>query len=142
MKIQQAIMVATLLLAPAVAFADEESPARLFLQEVNGSFVSCARLVGESDRNARLYGQLAPSSTGKIGDCANNGRDRVKKAFDSYVASQPDDAAKASAKSVYAASLAYADAIAHASTRSDLDNGLAQAELSKAKSMFVIESGL
>lgn len=142
MNIQQALMVAALLLAPAVAFADEEPPARVFLQEVNGSFASCARLIGESEMNSRLYGLAAPSSAGKIGDCANNGRERVKKAFHAYVASQPGDEAKASAKSVYTASLAYADAITNASTRSDLDNGIAQAELSKAKSMFIIDSGL
>lgn len=142
MNVQDAIIAAALLLTPAICLAEEESSARLFLQEVNGSFVSCARLVSESDMNARLYGLSAPSNAGKIGDCANNGRERVKKAFDSYVASQPGNAAKASAKSVYAASLAYADAITHASTRSDLDNAIAQAELSKAKSMFVIDSGL
>lgn len=142
MKIQIAIMASAMLLIPATCLAEEDQPARVFLQEVNGSFVSCARLIGEGEMNERLYGVSAPSSTGKIGDCANSGRERMKKAFESYVASRPGDEAKASAKALYAASLSYADAITKASTRSDLENGIAQAELSKAKSIFIIDAAL
>ncbi|GFF07327.1 hypothetical protein D7Y51_00125 [Stenotrophomonas maltophilia] len=58
------------------------------------------------------------------------------------IASQPKDDAKAAAKEIYIASLAYAGAIRKASSGSDLDNGSAQAGLSRAKAAFIVDSGL
>ncbi|APP85442.1 hypothetical protein X12_001593 [Xanthomonas arboricola] len=136
------VTAALLSLLPLHVAAEDQPPARTFLQEVNGSFVSCPRLLGEEELNKRLYGRAAPSNAGAIGDCANDGRARLRAAYDAYVASNPGAEAKSSAKSLYAASLAYGDAVINATSRRDLDNGIAQAELSKAKSIFIIDSGL
>lgn len=136
------VTVALLSMLPLHVAAEDQPPARTFLQEVNGSFVSCPRLLGEDELSRRLYGRAAPSNTEAVGDCANEGRARLRQAYDAYVASNPDAEAKSSAKSLYAASLAYGEAIIKATSRRDLDNGIAQAELSKARSIFIIDAGL
>ncbi len=127
---------------PSLALADDRPPALAFLQEVNGAFYSCSRLIGEGEMNNQMYGSFAPSGTGRVLDCASTGSERVKVAYDAYVASQPKEGEKAAAKEVYIASLAYADAIRNASSRSDLDNGNAQAGLSRAKAVFIVDAGL
>lgn len=142
MSIQSIAAAIVLFAVPSLALATDGPPAQVFLQEVNGAFYSCSRLIGEGEMNNQMYGSSAPSSTGRVLDCASTGSERVKVAYDAYVALQPKDDAKAAAKEVYIASLAYADAIRKASSRSDLDNGNAQAGLSRAKAVFIVDSGL
>lgn len=142
MSIQNIAVAIVLFSVPSLALATDVPPARVFLQEVNGAFYSCPRLIGEGEMNNQMYGPSAPSTVGRVIDCASTGSERVKVAYDAYVASQPEADAKAAAKEVYIASLAYADAIRNASSRSDLDNGNAQAGLSRAKAVFIVDSGL
>lgn len=127
---------------PLLALADDRPPALVFLQEVNGAFYSCSRLIREAEMDRQMYGSSAPSRTGQIFDCASSGTERVKAAYDAYLALEPKEAEKAAAREVYIASLAYAEAIPKATSRSDLENGTAQAGLSRAKSVFIVDSGL
>ena len=128
-------------LAPA-AFAQEEGPAKAFLQESNGALLGCARMVKETDLALRLYGTAAPVNSGDRVTCVAQAKDRLHAAYDAYLASKPAAEAKDSAKALYVANLALGDAIVDASSGAQLDDSQEQAALRKARSAFVVEAGL
>lgn len=127
-------------LAPA-AFAQEEAPARAFLQESNGALLGCARLVKETDLALRLYGSAAPVHSGERVTCVAQAKDRLRAAYDAYLATNPAADAKASAKALYSANLALGDAIVDATSAAQLDDSQEQASVRKAKSSFVVDAG-
>lgn len=143
MKRHAAIGLAAGILASGVLDASADtSAATEFLQASNGSMVSCMRILGEADLDARLYGRGAPSRVDELGDCVSGGRSKLRAAYDLYLTTSPSNDAKAAARGLYAARLALADAITAASSRPQVENSQEQAEVRKATAVFIIDAGI
>lgn len=142
MQLGRLMLLFSMIALPAAAAAQEKPPAMVMRSQMTLALYPCELNVSSLARQAQNYGIASDAQVQEQIQCIAKGRAELKDAYEKFIASGPTDEAKSSAKLLYAANLAWADAIAAARSRAQLDNSVERAELRKAEAMFEIDAGL
>jgi len=122
--------------------AGQPSAAITLSDDLRLSVSRCELLVSELEQLAGMYGVPPQERMNEQTKCLIDGHEKMRSAFEAYKASSPTKSELDAAKDLYAAYIAYADAISSARSRRDLRRSIEAADLNKARATFQVETGI